>query len=87
MNERLLNLIIGKLRTEDIYHQQKVLPLPHHSTMAFAQQAAMLFIILFFVPNMLHNQTARMREIVDKFFPDNWVRDAPVVFICIYYTY
>lgn len=65
--------MIGKLRTEDIYHQQKALPLPEHSTTAFAHQGAMLFIILFFVPNMLHNQSARMREIVDKFYPDNWV--------------
>lgn len=73
VNEKLLNMVIGKLRTEDIYHQQKALPLPQHSTTAFAHQAAMLFITLFFAPNILHNQTARMREIVDKFFPDNWI--------------
>jgi WASH complex subunit strumpellin len=31
-------------------------------------------ICLYFTPDILHNQTAKMREIVDKFFPDNWVR-------------
>lgn len=73
IDEKFLELVIGKLRTEDIYHQQKALPQPQHSTTAFAQQAAMLFVVLFFAPNMLHHQTARMREIVDKFFPDNWI--------------
>lgn len=33
----------------------------------------MLVIILSFSPLVLHNQTAIMREIVDRFFPDNWV--------------
>lgn len=33
----------------------------------------MLVICLYFRPDILHNQTAKMREIVDKFFPDNWV--------------
>jgi hypothetical protein len=33
----------------------------------------MLFIILYFLPEILQNQQAMMREIVDKHFPDNWV--------------
>ena len=33
----------------------------------------MLYIILYFAPNILHEQMAIMREIVDKHFPDNWV--------------
>ncbi|KAL1129465.1 hypothetical protein AAG570_013991 [Ranatra chinensis] len=73
LNEKLVNIAVGKLRTEDIYHQQKALPLPQQMTTALAQQAAVLFVALFFAPNILHNQTARMREIVDKYFPDNWI--------------
>ncbi|KAF6202837.1 hypothetical protein GE061_003242 [Apolygus lucorum] len=73
VNETLIDIVIGKLRTEDIYHQQKALPLPQHKTTALAQQSAILFVVLFFSPNTLHNQTARMREIVDKYFSDNWV--------------
>lgn len=33
----------------------------------------MLVIILSFKPTMLHTHTALMREIVDRFFPDNWM--------------
>ena len=36
----------------------------------------MLYVILFFAPDILQNQQAKMREIVDKHFPDNWVRQA-----------
>ena len=35
----------------------------------------MLYMILYFAPDILHNQPAVMREIVDKHFPDNWVLD------------
>lgn len=33
----------------------------------------MLYVILYFNPLVLYNQQAKMREIVDKHFPDNWV--------------
>ncbi|KAJ8983482.1 hypothetical protein NQ317_014941 [Molorchus minor] len=33
----------------------------------------MLYACLYFSTNILHSQTAIMREIVDKYFPDNWV--------------
>ena len=33
----------------------------------------MLYVILFFEAEVLHTQQAKMREIVDKHFPDNWV--------------
>ncbi len=36
-------------------------------------QAAMLVVCLFFTPEVLHAQPAKMREMVDRFFPDNWV--------------
>jgi len=34
----------------------------------------MLYVILYFEPSILHTQQAKMREIVDKYFPDNWVK-------------
>lgn len=48
-------------------------PSPEHRSAALANQAAMLYVCLYFMPNILNSQTAKMREIVDKFFPDNWV--------------
>ncbi|KAF0307313.1 WASH complex subunit 5 [Amphibalanus amphitrite] len=45
----------------------------HYFSVALAPQAAMLYVCLFFKPAVLAMETAMMREIVDKFFPDNWV--------------
>lgn len=33
----------------------------------------MLYVCLYFSSDILNNHTAKMREIVDKYFPDNWV--------------
>lgn len=52
--------------------QVSAYPLPEHRSTALATQAAMLYVILYFDPSILHNQQAKMREIVDKYFPDNW---------------
>lgn len=64
---------MGKLRSDDIYNQLAVYTLSEHQAPALASQASMLFICLFFAPHYLHTDTSKMREIVDKFFPSNWV--------------
>lgn len=66
-------MAIGRLRSDDIYEQLTVYPVSKHRSTALAPQGAMLYICLFFSPDTLHTQTAVMREIVDKYFPDNWV--------------
>lgn len=66
-------MVIGRLRSDDIYNQISAYPFPEHRVVALAPQAAMLYVCLFFDASVLHNQTAKMREIVDKYFPDNWV--------------
>ncbi|KAL3869501.1 hypothetical protein ACJMK2_042174 [Sinanodonta woodiana] len=68
-----VDMVIGRLRSDDVYNQISVYPLPEHRSTALATQASMLYVILYFDPDILHNQQARMREIVDKHFPDNWV--------------
>ncbi|XP_022113508.2 WASH complex subunit 5 [Pieris rapae] len=65
--------VVGKLRSEDIYNQLAVYTIPEHQASALAPQAAMLVVCLFFVPHYLHGDTTKMREIVDKFFPSNWI--------------
>jgi len=72
-NAQYLNLIIGRLRTDDIYNQLSIYPQTDHRSTALANQAAMLYITLYFQPDILHNQNSIMREIIDKFFPDNFV--------------
>ncbi|XP_068228667.1 WASH complex subunit 5 [Palaemon carinicauda] len=68
-----LSYVIGHLRSDDVYHQVQAYPSPEHRSAALANQAAMLYVCLYFTPSVLHSQTAKMREIVDKYFPDNWV--------------
>ncbi|XP_027453376.1 WASH complex subunit 5 isoform X1 [Zalophus californianus] len=73
INEAFISMVIGRLRSDDIYNQVSAYPLPEHRSTALATQAAMLYVILYFEPSILHTHQAKMREIVDKYFPDNWV--------------
>ncbi|XP_045717243.1 WASH complex subunit 5 isoform X1 [Phyllostomus hastatus] len=73
INESFISMVIGRLRSDDVYNQVSAYPLPEHRSTALATQAAMLYVILYFEPSILHTQQAKMREIVDKYFPDNWV--------------
>ena len=66
-------MIIGRLRSDDIYNQKKAYTELEHQTAAYATQGAMLYVLLYFYPDVLHNKPAIMREIVDKHFADNWV--------------
>ncbi|KAK9307551.1 hypothetical protein QLX08_002167 [Tetragonisca angustula] len=73
LNDSLIEHIIGRLRSDEIYNQSLAFPHPKHRSTALSNQASMLVVILSFKPAMLHTHTAIMREIVDRFFPDNWV--------------
>lgn len=64
----------GIIITFFLVRQVSAYPLPEHRSTALANQAAMLYVCLFFSPSILHTQQAKMREIVDKYFPDNWVK-------------
>ncbi|XP_030385833.1 WASH complex subunit homolog 5 [Scaptodrosophila lebanonensis] len=68
-----IDLVLARLRCDDIYNQLAIYPHPMHRTTALSNQAAMLYICLYFSPQVLHSQQSQMREIVDKFFSDNWV--------------
>lgn len=53
--------------------QMKEWPNPDHRSTALQSQAAMVFVVLFFVPEVLHKEGATMREIVDKHLSHSWV--------------
>lgn len=73
INPELVRLIIGRLQTDDVYLMANSFPNPDHRSTRLAVQASYLFVILFFIPDILNNQKSTMREIVDKYFNDNWV--------------
>ncbi|XP_062506598.1 WASH complex subunit 5-like [Corticium candelabrum] len=73
ISETFIDMVIGRLRSDDIYNQISTYPLPGHRSTALATQASMLYVILYFSPKILDKREAVMREIVDKHFPDNWV--------------
>ncbi|XP_064546230.1 WASH complex subunit homolog 5 [Drosophila montana] len=67
-----IDFVLARLRCDDIYNQLAIYPHPTHRTTALSTQAVMLYVCLYFSPQVLHTQGAQMREIVDKFFSDNW---------------
>ncbi|CAO1331812.1 unnamed protein product [Diamesa serratosioi] len=73
LDDNFVELVIETLKSEDIYHQMQKFPSPQQRSMAMSTQSAMLFACLYFQPDILINQTSRMREIIDKFFSNNWV--------------
>ncbi|CAD7002477.1 unnamed protein product [Ceratitis capitata] len=72
-DQNFIDMVIGRLRCDDLYNQLAIYPHPEHRSTALSTQAAMLFVCLFFTPQTLHSQVSQMREIVDKFYADNWV--------------
>ncbi|XP_043487767.1 WASH complex subunit 5 isoform X1 [Polistes fuscatus] len=75
LDDSLIEGIVGCLRFGDLYNQRPAFHnhQPEYRSIALSTQASMLVIILCFIPDILNTQTTVMREIVDKFFSDNWV--------------
>lgn len=65
--------LIGCLLSDDIYVQSPIFPSFSHRTMRLAKQSSMLYVILYFQTSTLHVEKGTMREIVDKFFNNQWV--------------
>lgn len=49
-------MIIGRLRSDDIYMQTSYYPLPEHRSTALFTQAGMLYVILYFKPDILKKE-------------------------------
>ncbi|EDV40043.1 uncharacterized protein Dana_GF24157 [Drosophila ananassae] len=71
-DDDFVDLVVARIRCDDIYNQLTLYPHPAHRSTALSTQAAMLYVCLYFCPKVLHSQGSQMREIVDKFFCDNW---------------
>ncbi|KCV67711.1 hypothetical protein H696_05819 [Fonticula alba] len=69
-----VSFAIERLCLEDIYntatlHYQR----PEHRSAALSAQAAMMYVILYFAPGILNTDHIKMREIITKHFPRDWV--------------
>jgi WASH complex subunit strumpellin len=73
LDHDLLNMVINRLSSDDIYLQTRTFPDPSHRSTALANQASMLYVILYFIPDILMSNKHKMREIVDRHFNDNWI--------------
>eukprot|EP00756_Hemistasia_phaeocysticola_P004516 Hpha_TRINITY_DN12863_c0_g2::TRINITY_DN12863_c0_g2_i1::g.24075::m.24075/K18464/RTSC, SPG8; WASH complex subunit strumpellin len=69
----ILDMVIGRIRSDDVYQSALHFPAPEHRSASLASQAAMLYVLLYFRPNVMHESKPVMREIADKHFPDNWI--------------
>ncbi|OVA09696.1 WASH complex [Macleaya cordata] len=78
--KQVLDSVLSCLKDCDLYNRILHYPDPEHCSVALASQAGYLYILLFYLPVMLHNEFV-MREIVDRFF-----RDSLVVPIFMYFT-
>jgi len=70
---KYISIVNQRLVSDDVYNQVSAFPHHLHHTTALSIQASMLYVTLYFQPDILKTQQARMRQIVDKYFPDNWV--------------
>ena len=74
LDQPLVEQFINAMKDDDIYDMTLVYGNdPNHRSQALSQQASIIFCLLPFVPRILDEREAKMREICDKHFPDNWV--------------
>ena len=65
--------VIECLMVHNIYPVKDVsYPSYHHRSTKLANQASMIFVILYLQPNVF-KQEDKMRQLVDRFFADNWM--------------
>ena len=69
----LIRSVSGALISDDIYQLASVFPNIDHRSIRLSRQASMLYVILFFDPVVLRDETSKLREVVDKYFHDNWI--------------
>ncbi|XP_078432676.1 uncharacterized protein LOC144704220 isoform X3 [Wolffia australiana] len=70
--KEVVETIIYRIKDGNLNRCLKHYPDPQHRTVALSRQAGLLYVLLLYCPEFLHNGFL-MREIVDKFFRDCWV--------------
>ena len=73
MDMTLIDSLIERLRSEDVYNRKLVFPAPAHRSIARSLESSMVYVILYFAPHCLHRDANLMRDLVSRNFGDNWV--------------
>ena len=68
-----IRAVIGRLLSDDVYLRATSFPDPEHRSTRLQNQASQLYVILYFDCDMLRNDDRGMREVVDRYFNDNWI--------------
>ncbi|RHY11218.1 hypothetical protein DYB36_005983 [Aphanomyces astaci] len=71
--KEVVSMVIGKLQTDDVYLQEPAFPHRDHRSTRLAAQASVLYVVLYFAPDILIHEKSTMREIVDRHFNDNFI--------------
>lgn len=73
VDKKIVEKVVLTLKDGDIYDMARNYPEPELRSFGLANQASLLYALLFFIPEFLFEESSKMREIVDKHFYDNWV--------------
>ena len=71
-DKNFIELLVGVLLQYDIYLMQSSFPDPEHRCTKLSKQGSMLFVILYFCPELLHKDETKMTEVVTRHFSDCW---------------
>jgi WASH complex subunit strumpellin len=66
INKECIELITSKLIDDDVYLASRIFSREEHKSASMASQVAALYVILYFQPDILNAEAAKMRAIVDK---------------------
>ena len=73
LDQEVVESIITAIKDDDIYKQMAAYPQAKLRSFALANQASMIWVLLFMRAEVLHKARSTMREIVDKHFYNCWV--------------
>ena len=65
--------ILSRLLLDDVYLRSSAFPDPSHRSVRLFPQGSMVYVVLYFCTDLMMEDERGMREVVDRFFNDNWI--------------
>lgn len=69
--ENVISMIVGRLRSDDLYNGTESFPQPEHRSVALSTQACMIYVILYFIPDILNNKNVSIYTFILIIIIDN----------------